>query len=78
MLLQRDPMHVNNLATDFADAIHLFYDKASVTQHNLETLQSLGEPIARINAIHSNTTAASAKCDDAGGQPSAPNSVCCT
>lgn len=34
---------------------------------DFDKLQSLGEPIARITAIHSNTTAASASAEDAGG-----------
>ena len=33
----------------------------------MRKLESLGEPIARINAIHSNAAAASTKADDAGG-----------
>ena len=33
----------------------------------MEKLQFLGVPIARINAIHSNNTAASTKAYDAGG-----------
>ncbi len=66
MLLQRSPQQVSN-CEEFSDAVRLDYDKASVAQYNLDKLQSLGEPIARISAIHSNTAAASASAEDAGG-----------
>ena len=54
-------------SNEFNDAIRLFYDKRSVAKYNIQKLQSLGVPIAKINAIHSDSTAASAKADDAGG-----------
>ena len=63
-LLQRSP---HTCSTSFTDAVHLFYDKNSVAQYNMDKLQSLHKPIARINAIHSHTAAASAKSDEAGG-----------
>ena len=66
LLLQRDPSKVSN-RSDFADALRLFYDKESVAQYNIGKLRSLGEPIAHINAIHSNSVAATSKADDAGG-----------
>ena len=66
MLLARSPNKVTNCA-DFDDALRLFYDKESVAQYNMCKLESLDEPIARINAIHSNAAAASTKADDAGG-----------
>ena len=66
MLLARSPNKVTNCA-DFDDALRLFYDKESVAQYNMRKLESLGESIARINAIHSNAAAASTKADDAGG-----------
>lgn len=66
MLLQRAPNKADN-SSDFNEAIRLFYDKASVAQYNLTKLQALGAPIARVNAIHSNSAAASIKADDAGG-----------
>ena len=66
MLLQRSPQQASN-CDDFADAVRLYYDRASVAQYNLDKLLSLGEPITRISAIHSNATAASAKAEDAGG-----------
>ena len=49
---------------DFANAIRLFYDKQSVAEYNIQKLQSLNKPIARINAIHNNSLA---KPDEAGG-----------
>ena len=66
MLLARSPNKVTNY-TDFDDALQLFYDKESVAQYNMHKLESLGQPIARINAINSNPAAASTKADDAGG-----------
>ncbi len=65
-LLQRSPHHATN-ANEFADAVRLFYDKASVAKYNLQKLHNLGTPIARINAIHSNHAAAAATPDDACG-----------
>lgn len=64
-LLERDPSKLD--CSEFSDAIRLFYDKQSVAEYNLSKLQSLGEPIAKINAVHSNPMAANAKADDAGG-----------
>ena len=66
MLLACSPNKVTNCA-DFVDALRLLYGKESVAQYNMRKLESLGEPIARINAIHSNTAAASTKADDPGG-----------
>lgn len=64
-LRQRSPHACS--AANFTDAVHLYFDKNSVAQHNMDRLQSLHKPIARINAIHSHTAAASAKSDEAGG-----------
>ena len=50
MLLERDPQKVEN-CSEFSDAIRLFYDKESVAHYNMTKLQSLSEPVARINAI---------------------------
>lgn len=61
----RDPSKRNE--QEFADALRLFYDKASVVQYNFDHLKVLNSPIPLINAIHSNSVAASAKPDDAGG-----------
>ena len=65
-LLERDPSKVTN-CDDFEDAVHLYYDKQSVASYNMTKLQTLATPIARIDAIHNNPSAASAKSDDAGG-----------
>ena len=65
-VLLRDPSKVPN-SSDFEDAVHLFYDKKSVAEHNMTRLKTLHQPIARINAIHSCASAAAAKSDDAGG-----------
>lgn len=66
ILLAHTPAQATNCG-DFTDAIRLFYDKASVAEYNLQKLQSLSMPIARINAIHSDTAASSASPNDAGG-----------
>ena len=66
MLLQRSPQSADNLE-EFNDAIRLFYTKESVANFNYEKLQTLGTPIARINAVHSSPAAASTKPDEAGG-----------
>ena len=66
LLLTRDPSQVSN-TDDVNDAIRLFCDKDSVAKYNLEKLKSLGKPIARIEALHNNSSAASTKSDDAAG-----------
>lgn len=66
MLLARAPQQAAN-CSDFTDAIRLYYDKASVAEYNLQKLQSLHTPIARINAIYCDTAASSANPNDAGG-----------
>lgn len=43
------------------------YDRQSVAEYNLRKLYSLQSPVARINAIHSDSGASSASPDDAGG-----------
>lgn len=43
------------------------WQKEDVAKYNYEAVHKLETPIARINAIHSCTTAAAAKSDDAGG-----------
>ena len=57
MLLQHSPQSADNLE-EFNDAIRLFYTKESVVIFNYEKLQTLGKPIARINAVHSRPAAA--------------------
>jgi ATP-dependent exoDNAse (exonuclease V) alpha subunit len=66
LLLTRAPSNVSN-ATDFEDAVHLFYKKEDVNRFNIEKLTQLPAPTARIAAIHSSSEAAKAKQDDAGG-----------
>ena len=66
LLLTRDPSKLQN-SDDFKDAIRLFYDKENVARYNLEKLQSLPTPVARIHAVHNNSSATCAKPDDAGG-----------
>ena len=64
-LLLQSPQHVE--IAGFKDAVHLFYDNASVAEMNHAKLHSLNAPVARINAIHSCSAAAGVKPDDAGG-----------
>ena len=66
MLLERTPQRAKD-SDKFDDAVRLFYDKSSVAEYNLTKLHCLKTPIARINAIHSDRSAASASPDDAGG-----------
>ena len=62
LLLTRDPSKVITIVT-----LMMQSDFFMTSRINMEKLQSLGVPIARINAIHSNNTAASTKAYDAGG-----------
>ena len=64
-LQQRAPKNVN--MDEFKDAIRLFFDKNNVARYNYEKLKKLRNPIARISVVHSSTSAAAAKSDDAGG-----------
>ena len=66
LLLTRDPSKAHN-TDDFNDAIWLFYDKESVVNYNLEKIKSLQAPVAKIHAVHNNSSAACTKPDDAGG-----------
>ena len=65
-LLEHTPTNATN-ATQFENAIHLFYKKDSVAQLNIEALAKLSNPIARINAVHSSRSASLANSDQAGG-----------
>ena len=65
-LLEHTPTTAKNLS-DFTHAIHLYYKKDEVATYNHEAITKLGNPIARVNAIHSCATAATAKSDEAGG-----------
>ena len=65
-LLSRSPSCISNLA-DFENSTHLFFDKQSVAEHNLKTLQNLGNPIARIEAVNSDHAAKVTTSDEAGG-----------
>ena len=69
ILISRSPSLVPN-HSDFDDTIHLFYHKQKVAEHNIAKLLTLGSHIALINGIHSCSTAAAAKSDDAGGTES--------
>ena len=64
-LQERAPQNVN--MEDFKDAVRLFYDKENVARYNYEKLCRLGNPIARISAVHSGIGASAAKSDNAGG-----------
>ena len=66
LLLSRSPQNATN-ATEFSNAIRLFYDHKSVSQFNNEKLHSLNSPIACINAVHYGSEAEKVSPDDAGG-----------
>lgn len=53
--------------SEFNDSIHLFPTVESVARHNTLKLQSSGEPVAILKAVHSGPNAANASSDDAGG-----------
>lgn len=66
-LLAHSPQDATS-SSEFTDVIRLYYDdKARVAEYNLHKLQSLRTPIAKINAIHSDSIASSASPEDAGG-----------
>ncbi len=56
MLLEHTPQQAKN-RDDFADAVRLFYDKATIAEYNLQKLHSHKTPVARVNAIHSDNAA---------------------
>ena len=64
--LLRSQERANN-CQEFANAVHLFYDRKSVSEYNYDELCTLGAPIATIQVLHSDSVAASTKPDDAGG-----------
>lgn len=64
-LLKHSPPHACN-EHEFANAVHLFYDRLSVTQFNHDKLSKLGTPVSAINAVHSSPVAAATKAEDAG------------
>ena len=66
MLLGRSPLRASN-KTDFKNATHLFFDKESVVEYNYQSLQTLGNVIAKIEAVNSDYTAKATKSDEAGG-----------
>ena len=65
-LLARTPERADN-ATEFSNAVHLFYTKEEVNRVNVEKLNKLSTPIVSIKAVHSCSAAASAKSDNVGG-----------
>ena len=52
---------------DFKDALHLHPTVEAVAEHNLARLQSCGQPVAIIKAIHTGPSASKASSDDASG-----------
>ena len=54
-------------ADDFRDALRLYPTVEAVAEYNLAKLQSCGQPVAVIKAIHSGPGAAKASSDDASG-----------
>ena len=51
----------------FTDALHLHPTVEAVAEHNLARLQSSGQPVAIIKAIHTGPSASKASSDDASG-----------
>ena len=52
---------------NFKDALHLHPTVEAVAEHNLARLQSCGQPVAIIKAIHTGPSASKASSDDASG-----------
>ena len=54
-------------STLFTDALHLYPTVQAVAEHNIAKLQSTGEPIATIKAVHTGPNASRPSADDALG-----------
>ena len=54
-------------ADNFRDALHLYPTVQAVAEYNLAKLQSCGQPVAIIKAVHSGPSAEKASSDDASG-----------
>ena len=66
LLITRTPSNCNNLDF-FSDALRLSYGNKKVAEDNYNSLISLGNPVAKINAVHNKPAAAKFPSDDMGG-----------
>lgn len=66
LLLTRSPSRCNNMS-EFSDALRLSYGNKKVAEDNINSLKGLGNPIAKIKAIHNKQSAAKCTVDDMGG-----------
>ena len=65
-LMSRTPTRVHDLSP-FSTALHLIPTVEAVVEYNVAQLQTSGQPIATIKAVHTGANAAKAPADDAGG-----------
>lgn len=68
LLLTRSPSRCNNIS-QFSDALRLSFGNKKVAEDNINSLKGLGNPIAKIKAIHNKQSAAKCSADDMGGLP---------
>ncbi len=66
VLMKQTPAAVGNAST-FQEALHLFPTAAAVAEYNVEKLQTNSQPVARIEAIHTDPRASRITASDAGG-----------
>ena len=65
-LMTRTPTKVQNVSP-FSNALHLIPTVEAVVEYNVAQLQTSGQSIATIKAVHTGPNAAKAPADDAGG-----------
>ena len=65
-LMTRTPTKVQDISS-FSTALHLIPTVEAVVEYNVAQLQTCGQPIATIKAVHTGPNAAKAPADDAGG-----------
>ena len=63
-----DPLPLSYICyRQLKDALHFYPTEQAVAEYNLVRLQSCGQPVAIIKAVHSGPSAAKASSDDASG-----------
>ena len=68
-LITRAPAHIPDICMyNFNNALlHLFPTVEAVVEHNVSKLDTCGQPVAIIKAVHTGANASKASSDDAGG-----------
>ena len=67
VLVRRRPALIVNFNTEWKDAVRLFPTREAVHSYNLDMLQELKTPVAKIEALWNNSTARNASSDAAQG-----------